>query len=280
MGIIKEEFEGSIYYEIKKVENRDNCIAKLTKDNVYRIEAMIRTDSNYKDSEDPNKRPDQAYINFIKENDYNKKPPEGKYCGSVSYWINQLMNILKDGNEETSDGYNYQEVIKGVVYSIDRENRTHLNSDNIGRRTVVERICKIDKKQLKEYLKDPRKNNYELIDIISATKEYEKKKEKGEHYHFSFATKFCHYLCLKLWENTDYEDNFSIYDSVLSKALPIYIKEYLGKDIKEDVYKNNYLKYIGYIDKIRKNASIRYNEKIISRNGFDHLVWYYHKGRS
>lgn len=92
MGIIKEELDGSIDYEIKKIEDRDTSIAKLTKDNVYRVEAMIRTDSNYKDSGNPNKRPDQAYIDFIKENDFNKKAPKGKYCGSGSYWINQLIN--------------------------------------------------------------------------------------------------------------------------------------------------------------------------------------------
>ena len=43
-------------------------------------------------------------------------------------------------------------------------------------------------------------------------------------------------------------------------------------------YENNYANYISYIDEIRDKASKKYGHKI-SRNGFDHLIWYYHKGR-
>ena len=56
-----------------------------------------------------------------------------------------------------------------------------------------------------------------------------------------------------------------------------YIKRYLNLDIEEGSFENDYKKYIGYIDSIRNKAEELYGKKI-SRNGFDHLLWYYHKG--
>ena len=38
------------------------------------------------------------------------------------------------------------------------------------------------------------------------------------------------------------------------------------------------LYFIEYIDNIRNKAEKLYGKKI-SRNGFDHLLWYYHKGQ-
>ncbi len=81
-----------------------------------------------------------------------------------------------------------------------------------------------------------------------------------------------------MFEGTEFEDNYSIYDNVLKKSLCKYIKRYLILDIEEDLFKNDYKKYIGYIDSIRNKVEALYGKKI-SRNGFDHLLWYYHKGR-
>lgn len=56
------------------------------------------------------------------------------------------------------------------------------------------------------------------------------------------------------------------------KALPIYIKKYnLNLDDYDLNSYSSYHKCIGDIIKESKES--------ISRNGFDHLIWYYFKGR-
>ena len=52
----------------------------------------------------------------------------------------------------------------------------------------------------------------------------------------------------------------------------------MGIDIKKEEYENKYNQYVKYIDAIRDEAEREYGKRI-SRNGFDHLLWYYHKGR-
>jgi len=69
-----------------------------------------------------------------------------------------------------------------------------------------------------------------------------------------------------------------IYDNILKNNLPKYIQRYLDVDIKKEQYENNYNQYIKYIDDIRNKAEKLYGKRI-SRNGFDHLLWYYHKGK-
>lgn len=95
----------------------------------------------------------------------------------------------------------------------------------------------------------------------------------------SFASKFAHYACYYLFEGTEYQDNFSIYDSVLRKALPLYLKKYEIEDprINDDYAVGNYKLYQHAIDELREKVEQINNEKI-SRNGLDHLLWYAHKG--
>lgn len=87
----------------------------------------------------------------------------------------------------------------------------------------------------------------------------------------SFASKFCHYACFYLFENTEYQDNYSIYDNILRTVLPMYLVYF---NITERYDLRDYKQYRNAVDMIRNAA----DEKI-SRNGFDHLLWYYHKGR-
>ena len=250
MNLIQKEYELSADYRIDTETFDGNEIVKLTRDNVARVEAMIKTDSDYKDSGNSDKK------------------------GSSAYWLKQLEEIIKskDKNKRTSENFIYADIIYYLVIAIDIENSTHLNSDKIGRRAVADRISKLDIEKLVQYLKKP-SIEYELIDIIQSPK------EEGEKRHFSFATKFCNYACYNLFKGTKAADNFSKYDSVLEKALPQYVKRYLGEDVKLKEYKNNYQQYIKYIDNIREAASKETGEKI-SRNGFDHLLWYYHKGKN
>lgn len=261
MGLISKEIEASKIYDLELDKESEFDIVALTRDNVARIEAIIRLDSSYRDSNDETKG--------IKYK--NKSEDEVKYNGSSAYWLKQLKGIIYT-DEEKYNGHSYKNIISHLVIAIDIENSTHLNSDNkIGRDAVIKRLLGLERQKLIDYLKNPG-NEYELINIIK------KREKKGEKTHFSFATKFCHYACMYLFKGEPAEDNFSIYDNVLKKCLPMYIKRYLAKDVKETDYENDYAKYIEYIDLIRKKAAN--GTDMISRNGFDHLLWYYHKGRN
>ena len=56
--------------------------------------------------------------------------------------------------------------------------------------------------------------------------------------------------------------------------IPHYAQYYGIKNAK----KFSYIEYCELIDEIRKKSSEMTGETI-SRNGFDHLLWYYYKGR-
>lgn len=263
MNLIKYEQENALKYKLKEdivnYKNQDKTIVELTSDNVSKVEAMIATDSDYKETE-------LGRLGLLY-----KKDGSIKYVGSSKYWFNQLRELVFSNAKITSSGYKYEKIIEYIVIAIDNENSTHLNSDKVGRRTTTERLLKLSKEKLVKLLKNENKK-YELIQLLQTPT------EKNEKNHFSFATKFCHYASLNLFENTEFEDSYSIYDMVLKNSLPLYIKKYLEKDADTKEYENDYLKYISYIDEIREKAKEKYGMKI-SRNGFDHLIWYYHKGK-
>ena len=180
-------------------------IVLLTADNVARVEAMIHNDSNYLNSGDKEKIP------II------KKSGEIKYGGSVGYWLSQLKKSLSKESTEKS----FEEIIEGTVAAVDRENSTHLNADKTnnydgGRKEITDRIIGV--KNLQERL---RNRDFNLVcEIAQRTN-----KDKGR-INLSFASKFCHYACFYLFEGEKEQDNFSIYDNVLSKAIPYYAKRY------------------------------------------------------
>ena len=148
-----------------------------------------------------------------------------------------------------------------------KENSTHLNTDGGGRVEMVKRIiaCK------ETLLDDLRNRNFGLIKFLSdkTTPTPGKYGRKN----ISFASKFCHYACFYIFKGEDAQDNFSIYDGVVAKALLEYLKKYeIGADIKK-IKDKDYVEYSRAID-----AVIEASGNEISRNGFDHLVWYYFKG--
>ena len=71
--------------------------------------------------------------------------------------------MIKDNKEESADNYLKDEIIKGIVCMIDKENKTHLNStkkikgkeklEKIGRKNVKEIIAGIENKELEKLLK-------------------------------------------------------------------------------------------------------------------------------
>lgn len=254
----KEESEKYDFVFIPDSEKKVNRkLVELSKRNVAIVEAMIRNDSAYNKSADINKGPSKTY--------------SGKnYSGSTGYWMTELKKYL--AKEKTQNKNKYEEIIKNAVIAVDRDNRTHLNSDNVGREEISKRIIAFQPDELKEYLKDPVKTDFKLIKKISEKTQATKGREN-----ISFASKFCHYASFYLFEGKPEQDNYSIYDNVLLKILPDYIKYY---DLNEKLEKKDYENYWKIIVKIRESAAKKAKQnKPISRNGFDHLLWYYYKGK-
>lgn len=239
---IQKELKASRKYDLKRTKLKDGqYLVRLTQDNVARVEAMIRQDSNYS----------------------NSSKAENKT--SSAYWLDKLKNILINNSTE-----NYKTVIENCVEKIDIENSTHLNADGVGRKEMGERLCKLDSKMLLQYLKEPKQDNYELIRILSEPT-HPIDSHKHARRNKSFASKFCHYACMSLFTGNE-QDNFSIFDSILCDAIPLYA-DYYNIEISKK-FPTSYSEYMSVIDQI-----IQQSGDEISRNGFDHLVWYFHKAK-
>lgn len=238
MSLIEKEKNNSKKYRLSEEDieynNEKVKIVELTSDNVSRVEAMISTDSNYRQINE------ETIINNLNRGKI-------KYKGTSKYWISQLKEIIDTDLKESSHGNSYEKIIENIIISIDIENSTHLNSDGQGRNAIKNKILKLKRTEFKKLLKDEKKE-YKLLNCL------QEPNNDGEKRHFSFATKFCHYVSLVIFEGTDFEDNYSIYDNVLKKALCKYIKKYLDETISDETYENKYEKYIEYIDKIRDKA--------------------------
>ena len=178
----------------------------------------------------------------------------GKNCIELS---EVLLGHKKKNKEE------YKELISDTVIAIDNENSTHLNADNVGRKEMTDRILSLSKPELVRCLESPKETNYKLFHLL------EKDTYKNRN-NPSFASKFCHYMCFHMFSGKKEQDNYSIYDSIVRKKLPQYA-EYFGIDINKKEL-TDYLYYQDLIDRIIKKSG----EKI-SRNGFDHVIWYCYK---
>lgn len=171
-----------------------------------------------------------------------------------------------------------EEHVKKIVELIDVENSTHLaaspklNPANQGRRLTVEKILSIDNLLISLGEGDPNI----VAEIARAV--------PGKN-NFSFATKFCTYVCRYYFKDSR-ADNYSIYDRVLSNAIPYFAWVYLGEIHfarkngtieKEYKFTQDYGSYRNLIDRIRESIEKK-NGTPISREKFDHLLWYYYKG--
>ena len=250
---IQKELDLSKRKMIQEINYKNRTLAKLTRDNVAIVEAMIRNDSAYIRSTDVNAKPT-----------YNRKY-NIKYGGSSAFWMTLLKQALL--SDQTDHKYSYEEIIKGAVEAVDRENSTHINADKCGRQEITERIIGFNRKGLIECLKYPDETDLKLFHEISRKTSAEEKPRSNP----SFASKFCHYACFYLFEGTEYQDNYSIYDGILKTVLPWYLEYYQIETVFD---LNDYKSYRLAVDSIREASCIE-----ISRNGFDHLLWYYHKGR-
>lgn len=276
---IQIEEEKSKSYELLPDERCKNLVA-LTLENVSRVEAMIRMDSNYTMSGNVDAIP-------------SKRTNGTLYYGSTAYWMTLLKRIVNGENNIESkvvkDGkieqkiLGWKDVCIEAIAAVDRENSTHLNVAN-GREVFLQNLTKIYLSgNLISLLKCPQYIAKEFIinllnPSVLVNMERNKRNYKYERKSYSFTTKFCHYACYYLFDGKPEQDNFSIYDDILGKSVGAYAQHYDIDNIphnKKDF--QNYATYSKVIDNIRLKAAEE-TGYLISRNGFDHLLWYYHKG--
>ena len=250
MTKIQKESKHAKRYMLKTIK-KTNLVA-LTQDNVARVEAMIQNDA--------------AYLNAVNKNYEPDKNGEG---GSTAFWMCTLEKYI---NNKDRTSWPYKHIIEQAIRAVDRDNSTHLNADGVGRDEITHRICSLSLKKLIDYLERPHDTEYKLFEIIAEKTNPTDKKYKPRT-NKSFASKFCHYTCFYLFEGKPEQDNYSIYDSVVKEALPLYAK-YYNINIKESNLED-YIDYSKIIEKILETSGNN-----ISKNGFDHLLWYYFKGRN
>ena len=251
--------EKELFDAAKITFKRKGLLPEISHENVVLAEAMIANDSDY-----------------ILSGDVNASPTD-KYKGSTAYWMTRLRQDL-DNNAR-----NLKETIFNAVLSVDRDNSTHISADGIGPVILTDRIYS-KRHSLIPILKD-RKSGFKFVQFLATKTSDGILKKEGKTYYprenYSFATKFCHYACMFFFANKEereYRDNYSIYDNVVARALPDYLEAYgliksNGNKYKEADFKNaeSYELFSDLIDKLRNGQ--------VSRNGFDHLLWYYHKAR-
>lgn len=275
---IERELKKSNDYMLTRTIDKTKNLLDLTFDNVCRVEAMIKENRSYRRAQDPN-----------------AKPKNKKDHGSSAYWFRLLFEQLQNGKPQNGD--NCQKLVADLVAALDSENSTHLNTrkekDSLkrrGRGVMTERVLRL-LANFDSFTDRLRNSDRTLIQTLACPDESYAGKE------LAFASKFCHYAAFWLFKEENEADNYSIFDSIVSKALVNYAEKYLGKEYEVQIekykqelrkviskskkidwatyrYDDFYEHYQELIDATRKKASIRHGGDMISRNGFDHLLWY------
>ncbi|MBE5024532.1 hypothetical protein INF26_06675 [Olsenella sp. DSM 107455] len=241
MNLIQRELEHSKAYALEIIRDSEQRVGrqlvKLSLDNVARVEKMIEYNSEY-----------------MREDGELKE-------------LEKLGKALR--GEITFSRDEYRDIIYSVVRRVNRKYSTRMSEEE--RDELTDRLCEMGSEWLYGCLMNPKKDNYELVtklsDITKSTGSGNGRRNK------SFASKFCHYACYSLFEGKPEQDNYSPYDSVVKKALPLYV-EYYGLNRQTQHALEDYATYQQCIDDVIRAAGGE-----ISRNGLDHLLWYYFKGR-
>ena len=300
MGIQKEIYDAIKQFSFEKLSIEiDNekviNLVKLTSENVILAEAIYQIMYGHYDLNIDDKQ--KADINKIETN-----VPEGDGLGEKQVGeLREQLNRIKDQNNNVTpdpSSYWFREIHKyekkdkhflflliGACHAVNRENSTHLNNKE---------LCEMVKwiyhnKTPQELIMFLKNKDLNIIANLRKIKEIRD--------NYSFITKFCHYACFYMFDD-EARDNYSIYDKVLSDYIPYYYYHYVILKGRRDKIpnneiikmrnefqnngnkdndgnkkcKNDYKDYVSKIDKIIKGSDVK-----ISHNGFDHLLWIYHR---
>ena len=83
-------------------------------------------------------------ISFTNEDDVIRMLVDGidekDFNGSAEYWAKYYLKLVIEGKKTDKDE---REIVKNFVKAVDRENSTHLNSDNVGIDQITDRVMSI-----------------------------------------------------------------------------------------------------------------------------------------
>lgn len=245
---------------------------KFTQENFKLINTFLKNDSNYNSVEDfSNIDFNNTYGGILmreKENFFNFKKIEDYPGGEEEYVAKDPLYL--------------------VISSIDKLNSTHLASQgqkggNRGRIETAKKVYLIPNFRERLFNADPN-----LVNEIARF---------GGKNNFSFASKFCVYLCRYIFKDLPQENNYCIYDEVVQSVLPYFAYKYnvenytdyyttfLRKNKKQNLSSVKKLKnksdYKSYIELVKVIVNkIKENSKIdITYEAFDHMLWYFFKGQ-
>lgn len=292
---IKSEIKESPDNELYSINfNKNIKLVDLRHDNVVKVETMLRYNSSYSQFDYLNKKDSEIYSNVTKELTKYKINNDINYRYSSTFYIKAFKERYYNKKIYEKDN-EYKYLLYIILRKINSENSTRTSLDGI--KIITQRIFdNFSPSELIKQLQEPFDKNFEynkcqykLIDCISKET---KQNDNNTRYNFSLASKFCHYMNFNIFDGTSdsikYQDIFSIYDTVVKDNLKYYYKYYVGKEIPKNIVylyskyeidnnKKNlveiYRNFQYLIDEIIKSVNC-----CISRNGFDHLVWYTNKG--
>ncbi len=234
----------SLIDEILQIDLDANGFPLINEKNIKLINFCISNDSRYRneaDSEYP-----YSIKNLVQE--YIKNPT-----------ADNLMNLIEN---------------------VDKQNSTHLSVSGKNKDADNKQGRELTKKylmQIPDLIDKIISGDHTLVNNI-AKNAITKNNANMDRYIISFASKFCTYI-LRYHPTASNKNHYSIYDSVLSDILPYYYYQYVHHktiDVRRDTLKelpNGYEVYNNYIKEIIDNSKCP-----ISREDFDHLLWYYFKG--
>lgn len=147
-------------------------------------------------------------------------------------------------------------VIAMKIAVIDITNSTHLSQykSKISLYDLAEIIYSI-----KDFDNRVKNGDPELVNIIA--------KNNGAVNLFSFASKYCTYHNVEIYNN----DHYSIFDSVVKKILPIYEDDINENKLNKWRKSYDYKSFNDYIGKVLDKYNITISNK---RRKFDHFMWY------
>ncbi len=261
--------------DVFKLETDEYGAPKFTQGNFKLINTFLKYDSNYNSAEDS-----QVFL-FAKT-----------YGGILSKLKQEFFNFKTIEDYGSEEEYMKKDPLYIVIESIDKMNSTHLASQgqkggNRGRIETAKGVYNLENFKERLFLADTK-----LVNDIA---------KFGGKNNFSFASKFCAYLCRYIYKGEEQENNYCIYDEVVQSVLPYFAYKYgveewqqtyassvregkvhnrsvvwKIKDSKED--ENSYAKYIGLIktiiEKIKEESKID-----VTFEAFDHMLWYFFKGQ-
>lgn len=264
---------------------------ELTKENVIKVETMLLYNPRYSNFNDRN----ISVTNFVTNSE--------EYL--ISETSTSLIGLIKNGLENEKifkTDYNVKDGVNGnlifhILRKLNQENSTRASIKDIKNMTgKIGEECNYCIEKLFSILENT-EEGHNLIGNLTVI--------EGNNENFSLATKFCHYMCINYFDDSKRRDNYSIYDNIVAKSIPKYFnyfkKELIKKDIKynefsniekdtlkkdikkitdmekrQDKYIEFYKNFQKLIDDIIDVASEKHKQRI-SRNGFDHILWYTNK---